>query len=98
MELNLLLLAIENKPTFILFYNYLLLWLMVMSPGQMLLTHFIFDVACIGQMLLCQSILFFICWLMMLKNLVGTRVSPALMLLGYVYYSYCYTVYSLFYF
>ena len=32
---------------------------MVMSPGQMLLTHFIVVVVCIGQMLLCQSILFF---------------------------------------
>ena len=69
---------------------------MVMSPGQMLLTHFIVVVVCIGQMLLCQSILFFICWFMMLKNLVGTRVSPALKLLGYVYYYYCNTVYSLF--
>ena len=69
---------------------------MVMSPGQMLLTHFIIVVVYIGQMLLCQSILFFISWFMMLKNLVGTRVSPALMLLGYDYYS-CYnTVYYLF--
>ena len=50
---------------------------MVILPGQMLLTNFIFVVICIGQMLLCQSILFFICWFMMLKNLVGTRVSPS---------------------
>ena len=61
------------------------------------MTHFIIVVLlCIDQMLLCQSILFFICWFMMLKNLVGTRVSPALMLLGYDYYSYCNTVYYLF--
>ena len=68
---------------------------MVMSPGQILLTHFIIVVVCIGQMLLCQSILFFIFWFMMLKNLVGTRVAPALMLLGYDYYSYYNTVYYL---
>ena len=54
-----------------------------MSSGQMLLTHFIIVVVYIGQMLLCQSILFFISWFLMLKNLVGIRVSPALMLLGY---------------
>ena len=69
---------------------------MVMSPGQMLLTHFIVVIVCNGHMLLCQPILFFICWFMMLKNLVGTRVSPALILLGYVYYSYYNTVYYLF--
>ena len=40
----------------------------------MLLTHFI--VICIGQMLLCQSVLFFICWFVVLKNHLGTRVSP----------------------
>ena len=40
-------------------------------------------------MLMCQSILFFIYWFMMLKNLVGIRVSPALMLLGNNYYSCC---------
>ena len=62
-----------------------------MLPGQMLLTHFIIAVY-VGQMLLCQPILFLICWLMMLKNLVGTRVSPAFMLLGYDYYFYCNTV------
>ena len=64
-----------------------------MSPGQMLLTHFIIVVVYIGQMLLCQSILFFICWFMMLKSLVDTRVSPALTLLGYDYYSYYNTVF-----
>ena len=69
---------------------------MVMLLGQMLLTHFSIVVVYIGQMLLHQSILFFICWFMMLKNLVGTRVSPALMLLGYVYYSYYNAVYYLF--
>ena len=65
---------------------------MVMSPGQMLLTHFIIVVEYVGQMLLCQPILFFICRFMMLKNLVGTRVSPALLLLGYSYN----TIYYLF--
>ena len=69
---------------------------MVMSPGQMFLTHFIIVVVYIDQMLLCQSILFFMCWFMMLKNFVGTRVSPALMLLGYDYYSYYNTVCFLF--
>ena len=53
-----------------------------MTPGLMLLAHLV--VICVGQMLLCQSILFFICQFMMLKNLVGIRVSPSLMLLGYV--------------
>ena len=57
----------------------------------MLLTHFIIVVVYI-----CQSILFFICWFMMLKNFAGTRVSPVLMLLGYDYYSYYNTVYCLF--
>ena len=52
----------------------------------MLLTHFIIVVVYIGQMLLCQSISFFICWFMKLNNLGGTRVSPALLLLGYDYY------------
>ena len=61
----------------------------------MLLTHLIFVVVHVCQMLLCQPVLFFVCWFMMLKNLVGTRVSPALMLLGY-YYSYCNIVYYLF--
>ena len=74
---------------------------MVMSPGQMLLTHFIivcvYDAIVIcHMMLLGQPILFFICWVMMLKNLEGTRVSPALMLLGYDNYFYCNTVYYLF--
>ena len=68
---------------------------MVMSLDQMLLTHFIIVVVYIGQMLLCQSILFLISWFMMLKNLVGTRVSPALMLLGYGYYFYYNTAYYL---
>ena len=61
---------------------------MVLSPGQMLLTHFIVVVKYIGCMLLCQSILFFICWFMMFKNHMGTRVSPSLMLLGYAYFYY----------
>ena len=65
---------------------------MVMSPGQMLLTHMIIFVEYVGQMLLCLPILFFIYWFMMLKNLVGTRVLPALLLLGYSYN----TVYYLF--
>ena len=66
-----------------------------MSPGQMLLTHFII-VVYVGQMVQWQPVLFFICWFMMVKNLVGTRVSLTLMLLGYDYYSYCNTIYYLF--
>ena len=78
LELNLLLLAMENKPTFIIFYIKInVIVTLVMSLGQMLLTHFIVAVICIGQMLLCQSILFFICWFMVLKNHVGTRVSSS---------------------
>ena len=45
----------------------MLMGLMLMSPGQMLLTHFIIVIRCIGQMLLCQSV-FSICWFMMIRN------------------------------
>ena len=62
-----------------------------MSPGHMLLTHFIIVVVYVGQMVQWQPVLFFICWFMMVKNLVGTRVSLTLMLLGYDYYSSCNT-------
>ena len=77
LELNLLMLVIENKPTFILFY---IIINAIVTDGSVtrsdVLTHLIIVILCSDQML-CQSILFFICWFMMLKNHVGTKESPS---------------------
>ena len=57
----------------------------------MLLIHFIVVVICTGQMLLYQSILFFICWVHDVKELCGTRVSqsPDVIRLCLLFYNIC---------